>query len=102
MHEADLTARPKAPGRRGARRGRARPKPSSGSMKGLGDDDDAPKPDAAVAKAKKEKALKAHEAKKAVDAAVAVEKQSQKDGSKMGTRSPSGWRVCCVAVGLSV
>ena len=48
-------------------------------MKGLGDDDDAPKPDAAVAKAKKEKALKAHEAKKAVDAAVAVEKQSQKE-----------------------
>ena len=43
-----------------------------------------------------------HVASRATDAAVAVEKQSQKDGSKMGTRSPSGWRVCCVAVGLSV
>ena len=67
-------------------------------MKGLGDDESAAKPDAAFDKAKKEKALAAHEAKKVADAAVAVEKQSQKDGSKMGTRSPSGWRVCCVAV----
>ena len=78
--EANLSSRPKAPGRRGGKGARRRPKPSAGKgMKGVGDDDDAAKPDAAA----KAKALAAHEAKKVTDAAVAVEKQSQKDGSKM-------------------
>ena len=81
--EANLSSRPKAPGRRGGKGARRRPKPSAGKgMKGVGDDDDAAKPDAAA----KAKALAAHEAKKV----TGPQHQSSTNSSRQSSDSSQG------------